>query len=207
MGTRQNNKDTDRSTTTAKKIAAPKEKVKGENMLLYLERLAGRLGRKGPLQNKAEKTAGEPNRSIRDIMTIQGSREEHSSYLWIKIANEQANYIREETQKLPVFKTLMRIAEAQDNTKKVQDYQKNQLKRVQNISNALSTYSYCMRQISRNGTNATQNGFAKYLLFLTKYHNNEQMEIFKRVRKHFAEFQKKKQINPKKWKNEMIHLN
>jgi hypothetical protein len=206
-GTRKNSKGKNRSTTGPTKSTSPTKTVKSENMLLYLERLAGRLGQDRPMQSQAGNITGGPNRSIRDIMTIHGNNEEYSSYLWIKIADEQASYIRKEAQKLPVFKTLIEIAKTQNNIQKVKTYQENQLKRIQNISNALSTYSYSIRQISKNSAGTTQKEFARYLLFVTKYHNNEHIQILKRVRKHLAEYRKKKQTNPKKWKNEIIHLN
>ena len=201
-------KSTDTTTDVSTGAVNLKKTIaKSENILPYLERLAGRLGKNRIAGGKTGNIIGQPNRSIRDIAAIRGSKEKHAGYLWIKVANEQANYIREATQKLPVFKTIIKIAKAQNNVQKTRVYQEKRSKKMQNISNSLSAYSYSIGQISQNDPDVIQKGFARYLLFVTKYNDNEQMQIFNRVRRHFGEFQKNKQTSPKKWKNEIIHLN
>ena len=207
-GAHQDSQNTDASAAKSIDSVRPKTIVKSEDMLPYLGRLAGRLGQDRPIHSKKTgDIVGQSNRSIRDIITIQRSKEEHSGYLWIKIANEQANYIRKETQKLPVLKMLIKIAEAQNNPEKTQAYQKWQSERIHTILNAFSTYLYSIKQIAKNTPKAAQNEFARYLLFITKYHNIEQMRIAGRVQEHFTEFLENRQVNPGKWKNEIIRLN
>ena len=141
--------------------------------------------------------------SIRDMATIRLKAEEDSSYLWIKVISEQARFIRKETQKIPTMDTLIGIAKSQNNIQKLTQYKKRKKERMLNIEGALTNYSESMRQLGTLSSSAVEKGFVRYLDFLMKHNDTEQVQVLNRVQKHFIEYQKKKRVNLKEWKKDI----
>ena len=180
-----------------------KTSVGAKDAFIYLDRLRKKLKDKGLSDTEIESSLGYLDSSIRDMATIRLKAEEDSSYLWIKVISEQARFIRKETQKLPTMDTLIGIAKSQNNIQKLTQYKKRKKERMLNIEGALTNYSESMRQLGTLSSSAVEKGFVRYLYFLMKHNDTEQVQVLNRVQKHFIEYQKKKRVNLKEWKKDI----
>lgn len=181
-----------------------KTQVKGEDAFAYLKRLQDQLKSKGINSSTIENNIGRLKASIQDIIKIRTQKEEDASYLWIKIASEQARFIRQESQKLPLVKTLIEIAKSKNDTQKLEAYRQRYKERKTNIRSALSTYSDSIRQIAQNTPAAVKKGFKRYLDFLTEHNDVQQVHILNKVHKHLDQYEKTKRVDSEKWKKDLI---
>jgi len=130
--------------------------------------------------------------------------EKDSAYLWIKFSNDQAYFIRKETQKLPNFDMLISIANLRKDMQKLEKYKTRKKELMDNIEYALSSYSDSIQQIGTLSSQAVKYGFTRNLDFLKIRNDEEQIQVLKRVKKHVEEYQKNKRINAEQWKKDII---
>lgn len=178
--------------------------AKRENAFTYLERIKTGLKKKGISDEELENNLGLLNNSIQDMASIRLEAEEDASYLWVKVASEQARFVRKENQKLPTIDLLIKIATSQKNLKKIETYKARKNEHLTNITISLSTYSDSIRQLSTKPHMIIEKGFNRYLNFLTEHNDGEQVQILNRVKKHYDEFQKNKRVNQDKWKADIM---
>jgi hypothetical protein len=183
------------STTSARAAAG------GKDAFSYLDRLKKRLKEKGLVDSEVENYLGYLASSVRDMATIRLKAEEDSSYLWIKVADEQADFIRREAMKLPMVDSLISLA---DSKEELERWETRKKELTANIKNALSSYSDSIRQISTISPKAVQKGFADYLDFLMSRNNADQVQILNKVQRHLEEYQKNKRVNPEQWKKDFL---
>ncbi|WP_296824538.1 SUMF1/EgtB/PvdO family nonheme iron enzyme [Sulfurovum sp.] len=175
-----------------------------EDAFSYLDRLKNRLKQRGIDDNEIENSLGHLDSAIRDIATIRLKAEEDSAYLWIKVADEQALFIRRETKKLPLLVSLIEMQKRVKNMEKLAKYQARKQEHMTSIKNALSSYSDSIRQINTLSSESVKKAFPKYLNFLLQHNNAEQVQLLNRIRKHFDEYQKNKRVNLKKWEKDLL---
>ncbi len=181
-----------------------KTSAEGKDAFSYLDRLKKRLKQKGIADAEIESSLGHLDSSIRDMATIRLKAEEDSAYLWIKVVSEQARFIRREAPKLANMDILISIAELQNDMQKLENQKARKKERMSNITGALSSYSDSIRQISTLSPQAVKKGFTRYLNFLMSRNDGGQVQVLNRVQKHFDEYQKKKRVNPKQWKKDIL---
>jgi len=178
--------------------------AKSEDAFTYLERIKTSLKQKGVRDEEIENNLGLLDSSIQDMASIRLEAEEDASYLWVKIASEQARFIRRENQKLPTIDLLIEIAESQKNLQKVETYKERKKEHLINITTALSTYSDSIRQMSTKPLKIVEKGFKRYMSFLTEHNDGEQVQILNRVKKHYDEFQKTTRVDQDAWKTDIM---
>jgi hypothetical protein len=180
-----------------------KTSAQGRDALTYLGRIRKRLKEKGIMDTEIENSLGYLDSSIHKMAAIRFKAEEDAAYLWVKVASEQARFIRKEIHKLPTMDLLIRIAASQKDIQKLEQYKARKKEHISNIQNSLSSYSDSIRQIVTLSSSAVQKGFTRYLNFLMSHNDGEQVQVLKRVQKHFDEYQKNKRVNLKQWKNDI----
>ncbi len=172
-----------------------------KNAFTYLSRLKKRLRQKGLSDSDIEKNLGYLNDSIRDIVIIRLKAEEDSAYLWIKVADEQAYFIRKEIMKLPLVNSLISLATS---GKELERWNVRKREHMTNIENALSSYSDSIRQISTMSSATVKKGFFNYLKFLKYRNNSDQIKILTTVQRHLEEYRRNKRVNSGQWRKDFL---
>ena len=181
--------------------------AKGEDAFKYLSRVEKQLQKKGLSDTAIKDSMGRLSDSIRDIMQIRTRKEEDASYLWIRIANEQARFIRNEYRKLPIVEKLIAIAKGRNDVRRLSMYEKRLREHEANIENSLSTYSESIRQIADNSSAAAEKGFKRYLDFLMSRNKSAQVQLLGIVRRNYDEYLETKRVDTEKWRKEIEFLN
>jgi hypothetical protein len=178
-------------------------KVGVENAYSYLARLKKRLEKKGFMDSEFKNTLGHLESSIENIIIIRLKAEAVSAYRLAKSATEQVHFIRKETEKLPLLDTVIAIQKKNKNMKKLAIYQNRKKQHIHNIKSSLSNYSDSIRAIGTLSSQASKNGFTRYLNFLMKQNDAEKVQILSRVQKHSEEYQKNKRVDIKQWEKDL----
>jgi len=193
------------STPAALSTSATSTQVKAgaEDAFSYLARVKKRLKKKGFMDSEFENTLGHLESSIENIITIRLKAEEVSAYRLVKSATDQVHFIRKETVKLPLLDTIINMQKKNKNMKKLSIYQNRKKQHIINIKNSLSNYAESIREIGTLSSQASRNGFTRYLNFLMSQNDAEKVQILSRVQKHSEEYQKNKRVDIKQWEKDL----
>ena len=176
----------------------------GEDAFVYITRLKEQLRKGVKDPSKLNETLGYLESSVQKLAAIRTKAEEDAAYLWVKVAGEQARFIRKEAHKLPLLDKLIALAKSGNDPKKVQMYENRKKEHLENIERSLSTYSDSIRQMATISEKAMEKGFGTYLAFLTKHHDAEQVALLNRIRKHYDAYRKMKRVDIKMWKQSIL---
>ncbi|HQN17959.1 MAG TPA: SUMF1/EgtB/PvdO family nonheme iron enzyme [Syntrophobacteraceae bacterium] len=183
-----------------------KTDVQREDAFAQLARLKKALMQGGALPDSAKEELGQLETSLGEIRFIRKQAEEDSAYAWAKIAAEQGFFIFRELRKLPTLDQLTAIAEKAERTSMVEKYRERRAELVQNIEQALTTYSDSLRQLATISPPVVAGGFDRYLKFLMERNAAEQVLVLKTVREHFSTFAREHRADPDRWKSDLTRI-
>jgi formylglycine-generating enzyme required for sulfatase activity len=177
-----------------------KSDVYREDAFVSLGRLKDSLSQTGITSSTVQEEFGRLEASLGQIQFIRKQAEEDSAYAWAKIAAEQAFFIFRELRKLPALEQLATIAEKTNRSAMVEKYQERKTELLENIEQALTTYSDSLRQLAGIPPTVVNDGFDKYRKFLMERNAAEQVRILTKVGQHFAAFSKEQRADRERWR-------
>ncbi|WP_448873985.1 formylglycine-generating enzyme family protein [Desulfobulbus propionicus] len=181
-----------------------KTQVSGSDAGSHLKRLKEELARGGqvavPVQQELDLLAA----ALEDIQFTIKQAEQDSAYSWVKIGGEQAFFITKEARKLPILAKLIQSALGSQRAEVAAKYKEREAEILQNIDQAMSSYTESIRQLGTVSAQAIQEGFDRYSQFLVKRNAGQQSQLLELVRKQTEEYLKVKRTDDELWKKQFF---
>nr|WP_232371235.1 SUMF1/EgtB/PvdO family nonheme iron enzyme [Desulfogranum marinum] len=171
---------------------------------LHLDRIKQELEQSGTLSNSLDQEISLLAVSLQDIQFTIQQAEKDSAYAWIKIAGEQAYFIYKESRKIPVLKKVQMSAEKLGRGEVLKKLKQREKEISLNIKQAMTAYTDSIRQLGTSSNASIEDGFSRYVVFLTKHNAQEQVDQLKHVRLHAEQYIKTKRTELETWKKELI---
>ncbi len=180
--------------------------VKKEDAFIHFDRIKKEIQQGKNISEGLRQELGLLEAALGDIEFIRKQADEDAAYAWGKIAAERGFFIFREIRKLPTLDRLLDIARKTGRSKMVESYTQRREELVQNIDNALTTYSDSFRQLSSISTEAVEKGFERYVAFLLEHKAVEQVRVLNTVREHYSFFNRDKRANKEKWRGDFTKI-